>query len=177
MASGEVDYSSFLYYKAKVNELQSFNANAVYVAGSKENTVMSMINELSFAYNTDTAGLNTYRGYVVAPTDTDYVKEFEFAAQEAIRGGAGTITVAPSDYGWHIMYCTFSYDADGTPYEFDWNDIETEGSFSNLYYEAMKSSQLTSYASAVQRDVINRYNTEASGCVVRYESRYSDLYL
>lgn len=177
VASGEVDYSSFLYYKAKVNELQSFNANEVYVAGSKENTVMSMINELSFAYNTDTSGLNTYRGYVVAPTDTNYVKEFEFAAQEAIRGGAGTITVAPSDYGWHIMYCTFSYDADGTPYEFDWNEIETEGSFSNLYYEAMKSSQLTSYASAVQRDVINKYNTEASGCVVRYESRYSDLYL
>lgn len=177
VASGEVDYSSFLYYKAKVNELQSFNANAVYVAGSKENNVMSMINELSFAYNTDTAGLNTYRGYVVAPTDTDYVKEFEFAAQEAIRGGAGTITVAPSDYGWHIMYCTFSYDADGTPYEFDWNDIETEGSFSNLYYEAMKSSQLTSYASAVQRDVINKYNTEKSGCVTIYENRYSNLYL
>jgi len=177
IAGGKVDYSSFLYYKAKVNELQSFNANAVYAAGTKENTVMSMINELSFAYNTDTAGLNTYRGYVVAPTDTDYVKEFEFAAQEAIRGGAGTITVAPSDYGWHVMYCTFSYDADGTPYNFDWNEIEEEGTFSNLYYEAMKSSQLTSYASAVQRDVISRYNTEESGCITLYEGRYSDLYL
>lgn len=177
IAGGEVDYSSFLYYKGKVNELESFNANSVYVAGSKENTVMSMVNELSFAYNTDTAGLNSYRGYVVAPTDTQYVNEFEYAAQEAIRGGAGTITVAPSDYGWHIMYCTFSYDADGTPYEFNWDEIDEEGSFSNLYYEAMKASQLTAYAEAVQKDVIAKNSTEASGCVKLYESRYKDLYL
>ena len=170
---GTVDYSSFVYYEAKVNELSDFNANNVFVAGSDENNVMSMMNELSFAYNTDTAGLNSYLGYAVSPNSTDYMKEFEYAAQEAVRGGAGTIVVVPTDYGWHIIYCTFSY-AGSTPYTFDWNEIEEEGTFSNLYYEALKASNLTTYSSSRQSEIINSFNNDS--CVTVYEKRYSDLF-
>ena len=170
---GTVDYSSFVYYEAKVNELSSFNANNVFVAGSDENNVMSMMNELSFAYNTDTAGLNSYLGYAVSPNSTDYMKEFEYAAQKAVRGGAGTIVVVPTDYGWHIIYCTFSY-AGSTPYTFDWNEIEEEGTFSNLYYEALKASNLTTYSSSRQSEIINSFNNDS--CVTVYEERYSDLF-
>ena len=170
---GTVDYSSFVYYKASVNELSDFNANNVFVAGSDENNVMSMMNELSFAYNTDTAGLNSYLGYAVSPNSTDYMKEFEYAAQEAVRGGAGTIVVVPTDYGWHIIYCTFSY-AGSTPYTFDWNEIEEEGTFSNLYYEALKASNLTTYSSSRQSEIINSFNNDS--CVTVYEKRYSDLF-
>ena len=169
---GTVDYSSFVYYEAKVNELSSFNANNVFVAGSDENNVMSMMNELSFAYNTDTAGLNSYLGYAVSPNSTDYMKEFEYAAQEAVRGGAGTIVVVPTDYGWHIIYCTFTF-AGNTPYTFDWNAIEEEGTFSNLYYEALKSSNLTTYASSRQTEIINSFDNDA--CVTVHEDRYQDL--
>ncbi len=170
---GTVDYSSFVYYKASVNELSDFNANEVFVTGSDENNVMSMMNELSFAYNTDTAGLNSYLGYAVSPNSTDYMKEFEYAAQEAVRGGAGTIVVVPTDYGWHIIYCTFSY-AGSTPYTFDWNEIEEEGTFSNLYYEALKASNLTTYSSSRQSEIINSFNNDS--CVTVYEKRYSDLF-
>ena len=171
---GTVDYSSFVYYEAKVNELSDFNANNVFVAGSDENNVMSMMNELSFAYNTDTAGLNSYLGYAISPNSTDYMKEFEYAAQEAVRGGAGTIVVVPTDYGWHIIYCTFTF-AGNTPYTFDWNEIEEEGTFSNLYYEALKASNLTTYSTSRQTEIINSYDNDA--CVTLHEDRYQDLIL
>ena len=171
---GTVNYSSFVYYEAKVNELSDFNANNVFVAGSDENNVMSMMNELSFAYNTDTAGLNSYLGYAISPNSTDYMKEFEYAAQKAVRGGAGTIVVVPTDYGWHIIYCTFTF-AGNTPYTFDWNEIEEEGTFSNLYYEALKSSNLTTYATDRQTGIINSYDNDT--CVTVYEKRYQDLIL
>ena len=171
---GKVDYSSFVYYEAKVDELSDFNANEVFVAGSDENNVMSMMNELSFAYNTDTAGLNTYLGYAVSPNSTDYMKEFEYAAQEAVRGGAGTIVVVPTDYGWHIIYCTFTFSGN-TPYTFDWSQIEEEGTFSYLYYEALKASNLTTYATNCQTEIINSYDNDE--CVTIHENRYSDLIL
>ncbi len=172
---GKVDYPKFLYYKANISELADFDANEIFHEGSSENIAFSVINELSFAYNTDTAGLNSYLGYAVSPDNTDFVKEFEFAAQEAVRGGAGTITVAPSDYGWHIMYCTFAYSADKTePYTFNWDEIEVEGTFSNLYYEALTAENFSSYSSEIQTTVLNKYNNDT--CVTVYEERYKDLY-
>ena len=170
----EVDYSKFLYYEGKIAGFENFDVNKIFESGSRENAAMSVINELSFAYNTDTAGLNTYLGYAVSPNNTDFVKEFEYAAQRAVAGGAGTITVAPSDYGWHIMYCTFSYSGNNTPYRFDWNDIEKEGTFSNLYYEALKASNLESYSTDLRASIITSFDNDA--CVTLYENRYKDLW-
>ena len=170
---GNVDYSKFLYYKGNIKELSSFNANEVFVAGSAENEVMSVINELSFAYNTDTAGLNTYLGYVVSPNETDYMKEFEYAAQLAVASGVGTVTVAPTDYGWHIMYCTFSYVGQQSPYVFDENEIAIEGSFSNLYFEALKASNLETYSTNRRTAIINSYDND--DCVTTYKERFSAL--
>ena len=89
-----------------------------------------------------------------------------------MRGGAGTIVVAPTDYGWHIIYCTFTF-AGNTPYTFDWNAIEEEGTFSNLYYEALKSSNLTTYATSRQTEIINSFDNDT--CVTVHEDRYQDL--
>lgn len=171
---GEVDYKNFLYYSAKVNWQAPFDANRIFDRTSDENKVMSIINELSFAYNTDTGGLNSYLGYAVSPNNTDFVKEFEFAAQEAVRNGAGSITVAPSVYGWHIMYCTFSYSDNTEPYEFNWAERNKEGTFSNLYFEALKSNNLSTTSTDRQTSIINTYSGEA--CVTVYTNRYSDLY-
>ena len=100
------------------------------------------------------------------------MKEFEYAAQEAVRGGAGTIVVVPTDYGWHIIYCTFTFSGN-TPYTFDWNEIEEEGTFSNLYYEALKASNLTTYSSSRQTEIINSFDNDT--CVTVHEDRYQDL--
>lgn len=166
---GSIDYSKFVYYTGRA-DIGEFNANDVFTVGSTVNKAMSVVNELSFAYNTDTAGLNSYLGYAVSAYNTSFVKEFEYAAQAAVAGGVGTYTVAPSTYGWHVMYCTFSY-ADVTPYSFDWNQIETEGSFSNLYYESLKSAAVSGYSSAMQTLAINSYAT----CSTTYDERWADL--
>ena len=125
---------------------------------------------------TDTAGLNSYLGYSITTGKTDYMAEFEYAAQYVCRLGAGNYAVVPTDYGWHIIYCTFSFVSDGKggvqdPYTFDWSQIETEGAFSYLFYEALCSDLVSEYSSMFQSAAIDTYHDSA----VVYEDRYADL--
>ncbi len=176
-ADGTVDYSKFVYYAGKVDfGANGFNANEMFLEGSAENVAYSVINELSFAYNTDTAGLNSYLGYSVTTGKTSYMAEFEYAAQLACRLGAGNYVVVPTDYGWHVIYCTFSFVSDGNggvvdPYTFNWSDIEKEGTFSYYFYEALVADLVSDYASNMQSDAIDTY----LDCAVVYEDRYADL--
>ena len=179
-AEDEFDYSKFIYYQGKVTgsdgaTLGGTEHKDYFVEGTEAYTAVSVFNELMFAYSSDTGGFNTYMGYTVSPYKTDYVAEFEYAAQAAIREGVGTYVVCPSDYGWHIIYVSFVYDQAGEVYGFDWNERETEGTFSYLFYESLKSdsSSSSSYSSMVQNKILGEYNT--SSCVVRYENRYKDL--
>lgn len=177
-ADGTVDYSKFVYYAGKVDFSANggFNANNLFLEGSPENVAYSVMNELSFAYNTDTAGLNSYLGYSVTTGKTSYMAEFEYAAQLVCRLGAGNYVVVPTDYGWHIIYCTFSFVSDGEggvvdPYTFDWNQIGTEGTFSYLFYEALVADLVSEYATNMQTYAIDTY----LDCSVVYEDRYADL--
>lgn len=172
---GKVKYENFIYYAGQVNEVKDgFNANELFVAGSDENKAFSIINELSFAYNTDTAGLNGYLGYSVVVGKTSFVDEFEFAAQYACEQGAGTYVIAPSNYGWHIIYCTFSFKKDGgkiEPFAYNHADKDKEGTFSNLFYESVKAKVVESYSNQYQNKIIDAY----SDCKTVYEDRYADL--
>ncbi len=168
--NGKVDYSAFLYYTGKV-DVGTFSAGEAFVKDTKAYTAMSVVNELMFAYNTDTAGLNSYLGYAVSAYDTQFVKEFEYAAKAAVAGGVGTYTVAPSDYGWHIMYCTYTF-GEGEVSAFDWKDIEREGSFSYNFYESLKTSTSGNKKQVFQTQTVNTYKTSA--CVETYKERYAD---
>lgn len=167
---GTVDYSEFVYYAGKFDV--GFDANSLFEEGTASYNAFSAVNELSFAYNTDTAGLNGYLGYVVSAYDTSYVKEFEYAAKYAVEQGAGTYVVAPSDYGWHVMYCTYTFD-EGEIYTFDYADVKTEGTFSYYFYEALKSSTAGTATNAWETRIVNRFNS--GDCVNDYVSRYQDL--
>lgn len=174
--SNVVDYSKFVYYEGKVTFKEAFDANDLFVAGTPENTALSVMNELSFAYNTDTAGLNSYLGYSVVTGKTSFVSEFEYAAQKACEGGAGTYVVAPSDYGWHVIYCTFAFSGDNqdgfvVPFTYDDAQKEVEGSFSNLFYESVKATIVEKHSSTMQTTIVHAYKT----CATIYEDRYSDL--
>lgn len=84
-----------VYYKANV--------------ASKPANYDKKINELIFAFSTDSGSLNTYKGYVVAPTpDLDgketYMKEFATAGRELFTMGEGSYIVAATDYGYHFMF-------------------------------------------------------------------------
>ncbi len=168
------DYSQFIYKTGKVTFNEEVNAKDYFVETSEIYKTVSAVNELMFAYSTDTGCLNTYLGYSVSPYSTNFVKEFEYAAREAIKGGVGTYVVCATDYGWHIVFASYVYGTDGDVYGgYDHTQKDVEGSFSNLFYESLKSSTASNYASEVQGDVLNRYNNGDS--VTLYKSRYKDL--
>ena len=181
-ATKKVDYSKFMYYEGKVNLTQDFKASDFFneKVGATEEVnayyqALSAVNELMFAYSTDTGCLNSYMGYVVSPYKTDFVSEFEYAAQQAVLGGVGSYVVAPSDYGWHIIYCSFVYDADdGDVYGgFKANEMEVEGTFSYLFYESLKSTSASSYTTTVQNQLLNQYNNDKA--VTLHTKAYQDL--
>ncbi len=171
--AGDVDYTKFVYGEGAVTGNAPFDANKMFVRGSWENTAFSVINELSFAYNTDTAGLNTYLGYAVTPGKTDFVSEFEYAAQTVCEKGAGNFIVVPSDYGWHVIYCTFSFPEAGvSPFTYVDGEKKEEGTFSYLFYENLKEQSVSTYTSNKQTQIVNTY---METCSNKYEDRYADL--
>ena len=175
---GDVNYEQFVYYKGKVDFSDGFNANKIFKTGSNENKALSVINELSFAYNTDTAGLNTYYGYAITANKTKFVNEFEYAAQAVVRAGAGNYMIVPSDYGWHIIYCTFSF-VDGknvvegiqTPFAYNHGERADEGTFSYLFYEKYKANAASTESTNRRSKIISSFNDSYT----IYEERYSDL--
>ena len=177
----QIDYSKFVYATGKVDlgvtSLSSFLTD-MFVKDSAAYKAMSAVNELQYAYTTDTAVLSDYIGYAVSAYDTDYIPEFEYAAQAAVDEGAGTIYVCAGDYGWHIIYVTATFDtAGGAVYGGDVNwtaeYVLKEGTFQNLYYNWIKDSTLSDVTSA-RRSVINQ-QFGGDDTVTTYEDTYKDL--
>lgn len=177
----QIDYSKFVYATGKVDlgvtSLSSFLTD-MFVKDSAAYKAMSAVNELQYAYTTDTAVLSDYIGYAVSAYDTDYIPEFEYAAQAAVDEGAGTIYVCAGDYGWHIIYVTATFDTvGGAVYGDDVNwtaeYVLKEGTFQNLYYNWIKDSTLSDVTSA-RRSVINQ-QFGGDDTVTTYEDTYKDL--
>ncbi len=176
----KVDYSKFMYYQGSTS-LGTVDVKDYFNVSSNIYKAISAVNELMFAYSTDTGCLNTYFGYAVSPYKTDFVKEFEYAAQYAVKQGTGSYVVCATDYGWHIVYASYVYKT-GDVYDMNKADEQgayveadkdVKGTFSNLFYEAMKSSAGNNYSTEKQNEVLNRYNNDES--VKLYKSRYQDL--
>lgn len=166
---GDIDYSKFIYYTGKIEV--DYDANTMFVEDTSAYTAVSVVNELMFAYSTDTGCFNKYLGYSVSIYDTSYVKEFEYAAKKTVEGGVGTYMICLTDYGWHLMYCSSVF-TEGEVYSFNWADIEKEGTFSYYFYEALKDSTSGNATSVYESQIINKYGTDT--CVTKYEDRYAD---
>lgn len=183
----EFEYADFLYYKNKVDVTGgtgTVNLNTYFSdTDSAQYKAVTAVNEILFAYGTDPGSLNTYIGYTVTPTcDETFVKEFAYAAKEAVKGGVGTFTVCLTDYGWHIMYCNYVYTA-GSVY----GDAETifcaanknekgeykADTFAKYFYESLKSKIQDENSAIVQEQMLTAYNTETA--VTYYTARYQDL--
>lgn len=175
----EIDYSYFVYTVGKITESDGsaidFSHSDLFNPATTQYKAMSAVNELQYAYTTDTSVLSNYVGYSVSAYDTSYIEEFEYAAKLAINDGVGTFVVCAGDYGWHIIYVTCVYDiGGGNVYDPDWAaNIETEGTFENLFYEWIKDSNISDLSSNNQSRIISLYNTD--DVVTLYESRYKDL--
>lgn len=166
------DYGKFTYYTGKANVTAT--AKDYFNPESNIYKTISAVNELMFAYSTDTGCLNTYLGYAVSPYGTNFVKEFEYAAQYVVKEGVGSYAVCATDYGWHIVFASYVY-GDGEVYEGGYieTEAETEGTFSNLFYESLKATAAKNYSTEVQNSVLNRYNNDNN--VTLFTSRYQDL--
>ncbi len=192
----EIDWSKFVYATGSVNlgtyedsaaaELE--NRMNVFKTGrddegnqladdeqSIQNKVLSAVNELQYAYTTDTSVLSQYIGYsVTTGDDTGYIKEFEYAAQQAIAEGAGHFVVCAGDYGWHLIYVTYTFDnAGGEQYEPDWENVDKEGTFEYFFYQYVKSNDLGTVSSTRRSYLLTLFNTDDT--VTKYEKRYQDL--
>ncbi|MBR2023454.1 MAG: hypothetical protein IJ996_02940 [Clostridia bacterium] len=167
---GVVDYSKFVYYKGQV-DLTETSADDYFNPATDAYKALSAVNELMFAFSTDTGCLNKYMGYVVAPDKTSFVSEFEYAAQYVVKQGVGAYAVAPSEYGWHIIYCAYKYDGVQVYSGFNKDEIETVGTFSNLFYESLKAKNTTAKATDIQTKVLQDYKDATT----LYKKAYKDL--
>lgn len=170
-----VDYSKFVYYTGKA-DLGAVSSKDYFDTESNLYKAVSAVNELMFAYSTDPGCLNTYLGYSVSPYGTNFVKEFEYAAQMLLSNddlGVGSYAVCATDFGWHVLFVSYEYSADVYGgYNHD-EALNKEGSFSNLFYESLKSSATSTYSSEIENSVLNRYNNDES--VTLYTENYQDL--
>ena len=171
----EIDYSKLVYATGKVNFKEAAKEK-MFAETSNRYLAMSAVNELQYAYTTDTGVLSQYIGYTVSAYDTSYIKEFEYAAQTAIRSGAGTFKVCAGDYGWHLIYVTDSFSFEGganyTP-EFNKANVEAEGTFENRFYNWVKDSALSSETGKRQAAILKDFNTDEA--VKVYKDAYKDL--
>lgn len=169
----EYDYSQMIYYKGQLGKV-SGNDSLLDKNGSSYKSI-SAFNELMFAYSTDTGCLNTYLGYSIAAEgfSTSYVPEFEYAAQEAVKNGAGSIYVVGTDYGWHIIYVTMQLPEGSVYGGFNYGERTTEGTFSYYFYQTLKDEVSSSYTTDMQNRVIELLNNDSN--VKLFKSRYKDL--
>lgn len=175
----EIDYSKFLYASGKV-KFGEFKKSDLMNSKTKQYEAMSAVNELQFAYTTDMGVLSQYVGYSVSAYNTSYIKEFEYAAKLAVANGEGSFTVCAGDYGWHLIYVTYAFDfgTDGVVYTPDWvNNVEVEGTFENLFYEWLKSTDLADVTTNRRDKIISDFGKETGDhiTVVKYQSRYQNL--
>lgn len=172
---GKVGYGNLVYATGRV-DIADVSKEKRFVQSEVQYKVMSAVNELQYAYTTDTGVLSQYIGYSVSAYETSYIKEFEYAAQQALRMGVGAFKVCAGSYGWHIIYVTdtFSFDG-GEVYDPHWTkeNIEAEGTFENLFYEWVKDSVLSNESTIKRAEIINDYNVESA--VTVYSGAYKDL--
>ena len=173
----EIDYSKLVYATGKVTLGANSNSENMFDVTANRYKVMSAVNELQYAYTTDTGVLSQYIGYTVSAYDTNYIKEFEYAAQQAVRGGAGTFAVCAGDYGWHLIYVTETFNtAGGEVYgqvNFSQERVEKEGTFENRFYNWIKDTHLANEVTLKTNKVAKDYNTDKAVSVNK--SAYKDL--
>lgn len=78
-----------------------------------------IIQDLLFAFSTDSGSLNTYKGYAIKPTpdgaETEtYMQEFADAGRELLEMGGKSYIMVATDYGYHIMFFSEVYKVGST---------------------------------------------------------------
>lgn len=160
------------------------------------------INELLFAFSTDSGSLNTYKGYVIAPKpDFDgkdqWVIEFANAGRELLTMGGNSYIIVASDYGWHIMFYSELLTADSnygtltdylnhltgeTKSEAEWTEYYSNmlADWDNadedfyLYTLATATANIDTKLNTAENQIVKQYKYN-SNYIVKNEKAYKDL--
>ncbi len=178
----QIDYSKLVYASGKVN-VQTDRGSALD-KDTDQYKAMAAVNELQYAYTTDTGVLSQYLGYTVDAGKTSYIKEFEHAAHQAVNNGEGSFIVCAGDYGWHLIYVTYTFDiardAEGNQLggevyaSPDWSKVTKEGTFEYMFYEWIKNNDIKNISTGRQSEILNKYSLE-DVTVEKYEKAYKNL--
>ena len=76
----------------------------------------------------------------------------------------------------YLIYVTYTFDA-GNQYTPDWKNINSDGTFENLFYEWLKSTDLADVTTNRRDKIISDFGKETGDhiTVVKYQSRYQNL--
>ena len=106
------------------NEIIDYQTNEPYVYKAVDSSADiadydERINELLFAFSTDSGSLNTYKGYLVSPKpdiggSETYVKEFANAGRLFLTENLGnkSYVIVATQYGYHVMFFSQKLGAD-----------------------------------------------------------------
>lgn len=137
------------------------------------------VEDLKYAYSTDTGNLGKYLGYLYSPytSESSYVQAFAAAAKEVAAQGKGAYKMfASKEYGLHIVVCTekasdYGQYTDKQAFIADLADAE---SFAARYKKASDDMVKSTYISKLATSLTTQYSNDAK-VVTKYEKAYADL--
>ncbi len=162
------------------NNLSTIGAINADPVGSKKisDTHKEIFTDLIYAYSTDGGSLSENFGYVYSPitSATKYVKEFAEASQKVVEKGAGYYTIVATEFGYHIILCTYSLGVTGedpmTKQQFiDELNSNEENTFAKLF----RQNKLDLIVSAEVETLSSSFITTNLKKVVYYENTYKNL--
>ncbi len=162
------------------------------------------INELLFAFSTDSGSLNTWKGYAVKPAvdgsdSEEYVQTFADAARQLIELGGNSYIIVATDYGYHVMFYSellnkdygyanltayldsLSIDKGESWAKYlenmlnEWDDFEDTDNFLYTFVNSLTSAKVTAAQTAENNKVLNKYRYESDKYVTVNENSYADL--
>ena len=160
------------------------------------------INELLFAFSTDSGSLNTWKGYAVKPAvdgsnSEEYVQEFADGARRLLELGGNSYIIVATDYGYHVMFYSeiingsYGFNSlveylesldivkDGTWEDYladmldGWKDFEDTDNFLYTFVDSLTSAKVSAATTKAQNKIINAYRY--SDKVTVYGDSYADL--
>lgn len=179
-----------------------YNIYWAYTNTDKPAEYDAKINELLFAFSTDSGSLNTYKGYVIKPENTEYVKTFGDAGKALLEEGGSSYKVVASDYGYHFMFFSEVWNVDdgyttlaayldtlgidkGTAATWEeyfnaqkakWDDFAEENNFLYILASEAVSTKLSDATTRNRTNIVTEYRYgEKKDSTVIYSERFADL--
>lgn len=160
-----------------LSTIGSINADPV---GSKKisDAHKEIFTDLIFAYSTDGGSLTENFGYVYSPitSSTKYAKEFAEASQKVVEKGAGYYTIVATEFGYHIILCTYSLGVTGEdPMSKQQFMNELDSSEENTFAKLFRQNKLDLIVSAEVETLSSSFITTNLKKVVYFENTYKNL--